>query len=37
MIRWIITGFIILRLTGLAFADEIRPGYLELKEERQNS
>jgi hydrogenase/urease accessory protein HupE len=37
MIRWTVTGFIILWLTGMAFADEIRPGYLELKEEKQNA
>ena len=36
MMRWTVAVFIILWLTSPAFADEIRPGYVELKEERQN-
>ena len=33
----IVTGFILFCLVNLAFADEIRPGYLELKENSPNT
>ena len=36
MIRKIIIGFVLLCLTNLSFADEIRPGYLEIKENSPN-
>lgn len=36
MTKRILIGFILFWLTNLAFADEIRPGYLELKESSEN-